>query len=194
MKKSQLGKSQLGPTNVPLRDPEIQALLDKQALYELAIRYARGIDRRDRELLLSVYHEDAIDRHGTMFEGSPLEFANWQPEVMAPFEVTAHYMMNTAYRIDGNKAEGELHFVAYHRLKGGDAKEVLIGGRYLDRYERRNNEWKIADRTLVWDFAHSNPVDLEQFSFLKSLGNLGGGANDISSEVLSLFSTKSQGK
>src|SRR5690242_5947713 len=64
---------------MPVRDPEIQALLDRQALHDLAMRYAQAIDRRDRELLLSVYHEDAIDHHGTMFEGSPKAFADWQP-------------------------------------------------------------------------------------------------------------------
>ena len=54
------------------RDQAIQELLDKQALHEIAMRYTRAIDRPDRELLLSLYHDDAIDHHGTMFKGGPV--------------------------------------------------------------------------------------------------------------------------
>lgn len=179
-------KAEMGGV-APPRDPEVQALLDKQALYELAVRYARAIDRRDRTLLLSVYHDDAVDDHGVMFKGGAAAFADWQPEVMAPFDVTAHYITNTAYRIDGEHAEGELYFIAYHRTKLPDAKEIVIGGRYLDRYERRENAWKISHRTLVWDFTRSNPIDPEQFAFLSSLGSLGCGAGDPSFGLLPMF-------
>lgn len=174
------------------RDPELQALLDKQSLYELAMRYARAIDRRDRDLLLSVYHDDAIDHHGGMFKGSAREFADWQPTVMAPFEVTAHYIINTSYRLDGDRAEGELYFIAYHRIQTPEPKEITIGGRYLDRYERRNGDWKIAYRTLVWDFSRSNPLDAGEYEFLKSLGVTGSGGNDISRTELPLFARKCQ--
>lgn len=34
-------------------DSEIQALLDKQAIYETIIRYCRGLDRFDVELMRS---------------------------------------------------------------------------------------------------------------------------------------------
>ena len=34
---------------------QIQALLDKQAITETLMRYARAIDRRDPELLRSIY-------------------------------------------------------------------------------------------------------------------------------------------
>lgn len=169
------------------RERALQALLDKQALYELAVHYARAIDRRDRDLLLSVYHDDAVDEHGTLFTGGPVQYADWQPEVMRPFEITTHYIMNTAYRLDGDRAEGELHFIAYHRTAGEDAKEICVGGRYLDRYERRNGAWKIAHRTLVWDFTRSEPVVPEQQTFLRSLGLPGGAAGDPSFSVLPLF-------
>ena len=31
-------------------------------------------------------------------------------------------------------------------------------GRYIDRFERRNGEWKIADRTVLMDLSRSTPV------------------------------------
>jgi hypothetical protein len=166
---------------------QLAALLDRSALRDLALRYARAIDRRDRDLLLSCYHPDAIDHHGNVFRGSPLEYADWQPQIMAQFSVTAHYIVNTDYRIDGDRAEGELYFIAYHRTSPPDSKEVIVGGRYHDRYERRNGEWRIAYRTIAWDFANSNPLDEKSFAFLKSLGNLGSGADDASFSSLPMF-------
>jgi SnoaL-like domain len=52
----------------------VVALQDRQAIQDVLMTYSRGIDRLDRELLLSVYHDDAIDDHG-VFVGSPEEFA-----------------------------------------------------------------------------------------------------------------------
>ncbi len=164
---------------------ELRAVMDKSALRDIAMRYARAIDRRDRELLISCYHDDAIDHHGTLFRDGPVAYADWQPEIMAPFAVTAHYILNTDYRLDGDKAEGELYFIAYHRLSEG--KEAIVGGRYQDRYERRNGEWRIAHRMIVWDFARENPLDEAQFAFLQSLGDVGSGADDASFRNLSLF-------
>ncbi len=46
------------------RDPALQELLDKQAIHEVLLRYCRGVDRRDEEVLRSVYHADAIHEHG----------------------------------------------------------------------------------------------------------------------------------
>ena len=54
----------------------LQHLLDRQEIYDCLVRYCRGVDRLDSELILSAYHPDAIDDHG-MFVGSPQEFANF---------------------------------------------------------------------------------------------------------------------
>jgi hypothetical protein len=88
-----------------IADPRLAALVDKDDLRELAVRYAGAIDRGDRELLLSVYHPDAIDHHGDGFRGSPVEFADWVEPELARFEVTAHYIANTSYRLDGDRAD-----------------------------------------------------------------------------------------
>ena len=45
-------------------------------------RYSRRIDRMDRELLLSAYHEDAIDDHGT-FVGNREELADYAATLIA---------------------------------------------------------------------------------------------------------------
>lgn len=53
---------------------EVQTLLDQQAVYEVLVRYCRGVDRCDEELLRSVYHADAYDDHG-YWKGNGQDFA-----------------------------------------------------------------------------------------------------------------------
>ena len=43
----------------------LQTLLDKQALAELVYGYCRACDRRDFALVRTLYHDDAIDDHGS---------------------------------------------------------------------------------------------------------------------------------
>jgi hypothetical protein len=35
---------------MPERDPELQALLDRQAIHDVLMRYSRGLDRHDRKV------------------------------------------------------------------------------------------------------------------------------------------------
>ena len=59
----------------PEPDPRLAALLDKQEIEEVVLRYCRGIDRRDFELVRSCYHPDARDRHGS-FDGTVDEYVS----------------------------------------------------------------------------------------------------------------------
>jgi hypothetical protein len=165
-------------------DPRLTAFLDKAELHELAMRYARAIDRDDRELLLSVYHPDGIDEHGALFRGGPVAYADWVEPRLAGLEVTAHYIVNTSYSLHGDQAEGELYFIAYHRTLPPDSRDLLIGGRYLDQYERRGGPWKIRERTIAWDWVRRADTTDESMAYLRQLGVSGGRGDDLSYSAL----------
>lgn len=168
------------------REAAIDELLAKEALRDLAMRYSRAIDRRDMELLRSVYHADAVDEHGTVFKGTVDEFIAAQSTLMADFEITAHHIANMSYRIDGDRADGELYFTAYHRTRGEAPQNIIVHGRYLDNYERRQGVWKIANRWLAWD----SFIVLDAAAELPQLRALGAGAgtvDDLSYRVLPLM-------
>jgi hypothetical protein len=169
------------------RDAALDLLLDKEALRDLATRYTRAIDRRDQALLHSVYHDDAIDDHGVVFCDQAAVFIARQPEIMAPFAITAHYLCNQSYRIDGDRADGELYFIAYHRLDEPAPQHILVGGRYLDSYERRTGEWKIAHRRLVWDSFLTLDASASDLAQLAALGIPGGQDEDRSYQALPLM-------
>jgi len=134
-------------------------ILAQVALRDLVMRYCRGCDRRDFALVRSLYHDDAIDEHGTMFRGGPDEFVAWLPEAMAQWELTVHTIANSLFAVEGDRAEGEHHVRAYHRTLLPDRRELIVHGRYLDRYERRDGTWKFTHRSLVFDHGEMRAVD-----------------------------------
>ena len=140
--------------------------LDRVALHDLVMRYCRGVDRRDFTLVRSLYWDDAVDRHGAMFEGSPDEFVAWLPTAMAGFELTVHRITNSLFVVDRDEAEGEHYTIAYHRTAPPDRRELIVGGRYLDRYRRRDGVWKFSERSLVFDHGEARAVDEVGFAQL----------------------------
>ncbi|ESZ88791.1 MAG: hypothetical protein Q27BB25_01310 [Blastomonas sp. CACIA14H2] len=125
----------------------LQTLLDKEAIREVALRYARGIDRHDDELLLSAYHPDASDDHGS-FIGSSAAFVEYANRVHARNWVChQHYITNQVIDLHGDTAHCESYFLAV--LKRPDGVCDMVGGRYVDRIDRRDGHWAVAERICM---------------------------------------------
>jgi ketosteroid isomerase-like protein len=137
----------------------VHTLLDKQEIHECIMRYCRGIDRCDEELIRSAYHPDAYDDHGG-FKGTVDEFVSWIiPALLRAWKGTLHFMGNELVEVQGDVAYSESYFVAYHRLdRHGKEFDTVFGGRYVDRFERRNGVWRIARRTVVHDWSRVDPL------------------------------------
>lgn len=138
-------------------EAKLQALIDRDDIWQMMLRYSRGIDRMDLELLRSCYHPDAIDDHGA-FVGSRDAFIEWARDYhMQLCTVHHHGLSNHWCELDGDTAHCETyyHFIAANR----EGPHTLAVGRYLDRIERREGEWRIAGRVcvteLVCDLAES---------------------------------------
>jgi hypothetical protein len=132
--------------------PAVQQLLDEAAIRRVHLNYCRGIDRRDWELVRSCYHADAVDHHGP-FKGDVDEFVEWAVDRMASVTST-HFVGNQIVDVDGDVAWHEAYNIAFIRRPGTDgspAVDWVINIRYLDRMERRDEHWKIADRLVVHD-------------------------------------------
>lgn len=136
------------------------AAADHIEIQQVLYRYCRGVDRGDEALLRSVYHPEAIDRHGA-FTGSGEAFAAFLVPLMdAAPRVGQHHITNIIIELRGDVADVESYFLALHPMgdqETGGASHVPVTGRYLDRFERRGGAWRIADRTVVLDWS-STPV------------------------------------
>ena len=76
----------------------LRELLDRQAILDCIHRYCRGVDRFDREMVLSVYHPDAIDHHG-VFVGGPEAFVDWAFAYHAEHQEAHHHMVTESLRV-----------------------------------------------------------------------------------------------
>lgn len=130
---------------------KLQRLIDRQEILDCIHRYARALDRHDDELLRSVFHEDALDNHGP-WVGSREEFVQWaNHECHHELDAHMHHITTHHCEIEGSVAHTESYVLFVHRHR--DGKTVLVGGgRYIDRLEKRQDEWRIAVRRLVMDY------------------------------------------
>jgi hypothetical protein len=129
-------------------NPELQRLLDRQAILDCVHRYARGLDRHDDDLVASCYHPDALDHHGD-FTGRPDEFIPWANALHeSEWVAHQHFITNHTAEIEGDVAHAESYVIGALRRKG-EMTVDLAGGRYVDRFERRQGEWRIAAREVV---------------------------------------------
>jgi ketosteroid isomerase-like protein len=141
----------------------IETLLARQEIADVIYRYARGIDRLDFDLVRSCYHDDAYDDHG-MFRGNVEEFIDSARRFLPRFAATMHFMGNVLIEVgvdgDAARARAETYAVAYHRQIGedGGGKDDVFGIRYVDRFERRNGEWRIAHRVVATEWRRVDPV------------------------------------
>ena len=142
--------------SAPMNETQaLEEVVAQQAISELGCRYARGVDRGDPEIICSAFHDDAAIVSGT-FNGPAVEFATAICGVLDQTSIrVAHTVTNHWIDIDGDNAVGEAYVVAFQSTKGDSPKDVMTGGRYIDRYERRSGEWKISHRTFVMDWTTS---------------------------------------
>lgn len=133
----------------------LQELLDREAIRDCLLRYCRGVDRCDEALLRTVYWPDATESHA-MPGRAPINAHHFIERVLPKLrrmDQTQHFLGNILIETDGDAAGAETYFQAYHRLRdNGMPRDALTAGRYLDRFERRGDEWRIRERVVVIDW------------------------------------------
>ena len=128
---------------------------DREAIRDCLYRYARAIDRCDMDLLKTAYWPGAIDRHSG-FTGTIEEFAAWAEPKLRAMPHSVHMLGNILIRLDGDAARVETYFWSVNVLPAGEVRDVIVCGRYLDRFARQNDEWRIAERLVVHDWFQEN--------------------------------------
>ena len=135
---------------------ELEHLVTEAAIRRVVAQYCRGIDRLDLELVRACYHADAVDVHGS-FSGTVDEYLAWVGRLLEKYDATAHYVANQLVEIaddDPDRARVETYGVAVHRAaSGGPHLNLTTGFRFVDRFERRGGEWRIAHRVAVTDWS-----------------------------------------
>jgi len=152
--------------------------------------YCRGVDRRDPDLIRAAFWPDAKVEYG-MYTGNGHEFSNSICGTFAEGGVdnTAHLLGNVTIAVDGDTAHSEAYLHAHHRVRRPDGTyfDSIFGGRYHDRFERRNGIWRIIFRRLVFDWFRNFPDTgdwtVGEFGVSRATATIGGPGKDIWPEL-----------
>jgi SnoaL-like domain len=152
MKSSDTSNTSEGEARIDLLERQLNVLVAKDQIRDVLYRYARGVDRKDEELLKSCYHPDGIDAHWS-FIGNGHDFAEeiLQPHQMGQVPNFKHFITNILIEVSDDRAFCESSYLFSQTLQLDEANIATLTneGRYLDVFERRNGEWRILWRLLV---------------------------------------------
>jgi len=154
-------------------EAKVQELLDRQAIYDCIRRNSRGNDRFDKDLITGSYHPDGIhelgDKHISGREyGEHANAAHGRLFDANLHNITGHYC-----EIDGDVAHAESYSLGIFLDKGSETSRVLAG-RYIDRLEKRDGEWRIALRRATVEITMEGKATLPTGKTLPGSGYLKG--------------------
>lgn len=131
---------------------------------QLAFRYAAAVDACDVAAFLAVFTPQARLRSYHPDAEEPFaDLSGHQDLVSIPnamrnmFRDTAHMMTNHMVEVDGASATGSLLCTARHLSIDPTVPAALtVVLRYVDRYEKHEGAWRIADREIrfLWSERH----------------------------------------
>lgn len=135
-------------------DAALSALLDRDAIRRALITLARGEDRRDAALISSALWPDSVTDYGVYKAGFD-DYLSWVVPGAEAMIDTQHVLGQSYIELATATARVETQVISYHRVDygGGDEHDTCIGGRYLDVFEKRDGEWRIASRTMLYDWS-----------------------------------------
>lgn len=158
------------------RRDRLDHLLDRTAITDCLTRFSRGMDRFDRDLFLSAFHPDAVIAAGD-FVGGPTDLFDWAREMHQQGQIaTQHNLLNHTSDIDGDTAHCETYYLFAGRNR--DESNWIAGGRYLDRVEHRDGDWRISLRTNIIEWSGLLPTTPIPFADVFDIGDNGVSARD----------------
>lgn len=158
----------MGSENSEGIDPSrLEQLLHRQDIHDCLLRFSRGMDRFDRELFISAFHDDAVIAAGE-FVGKREDLYDWAQDLHEQAQTdTQHNLLNHSCDIEGDTAHAETYYLFLGRNR--DDSNWAAGGRYIDRLERRGGEWRIALRTNAVEWSGMVPSQALPFEGVADL-------------------------
>ena len=135
-------------------------------IQQLLAEYCHGCDRCDVAHMAGVYWPDSWDDHGRNKASGPEYACIAISEILATTQVLSHHLGQSLIKLFGDEAGAETYFIAVTLEQAGDGTPICsqLGGRYVDRLERRDGEWKIKRREVIRDWSISLEVKQDFFA------------------------------
>lgn len=148
-------------------DSFLDELEARLAIEDNLKRFSRAVDRKDWAAARAAYHDDAVDMHG-FFNGPADELIGIVERMHVHQDHSMHFLSNILIEFMApDRAFVETYVLVFQRftaqadgVKPGTAGLRRYGtARYLDRFEKRRGEWRVAHRTLVFGDLQDEPLD-----------------------------------
>jgi hypothetical protein len=154
-------------------EAKLQDMTDRQAIYDCIKRNSRGNDRFDADLVSSSYHADAVHELGRKRISGAEYGAHANSAHGAYFDANLHNVTMHTCEIDGDVAHAESYNLGVFLDKGGETGRILAG-RYIDRLEKRDGEWRIVLRRATVEVAMEGRARLPNGDRIPGSGYLSG--------------------
>jgi hypothetical protein len=136
-------------------EKNLQHIHDREAIHAVYLHYGRGIDRLDEHLYMSAFWPDARIHYGA--EEAISRDEHWSGHMLHGhrdrMHAWGHLLTNEFADIDGDTAHVEIYVTPMWVVKEPSPSDVFWSGRYIDRLDRRDGEWRIAVREFMPHFA-----------------------------------------
>jgi hypothetical protein len=156
---------------IPQYSPE--RIADRLEIQDVMYRWCRAIDRLDYDEIRAVFHADATDTHG-IYNGNIEGLISWIRERHRTITFSMHQVSNMLIEFatpEVAMSEAYLRTIQRYPAEAAAALKQLANGyepvgasdlwtcsRYIDRFERRDGAWKIAQRVLAQEWKVITPV------------------------------------
>lgn len=127
-------------------------IVSRAAISDVLHRYARLIDGGDFDAIAGLFADDCVADYGIR-EGDMLRSSagvvDWIKTQLRAVHATSHHISNIEIEfVDDDHATSVCYVYAWHSIEGVEVNMVVLG-RYLDRFERQGRQWRITQRQLL---------------------------------------------
>lgn len=133
----------------------LRQLVDRAAIQDVLLRYARGVDQRDMDLVASCFTPDSA-YDGGLARGTIADALAALRVAVTRYASTLHFLGNQLIELDGDGARSETYALAHHRLPDGALRIVAV--RYEDTLVRRGSGWAICRRVAHREWERTEPA------------------------------------
>lgn len=135
-----------------------ERLADYLKIHHALMRYNHGVDRCDAAALKSAFWPQATCNYSGKDENAH-QWSDNTVTALATMKRTQHTVGNYLIEFTGpSSATSETYCIAYHLIDGPNGlMDMVVGGRYLDRHEKRGGEWRILSRYYLMDWNQNGP-------------------------------------
>lgn len=147
----------MSSANIP-----IQETIDCEAIRNCLHHLSRAVDRRDFDLLARCYWPDAGEEHSAV-NGAIADFLSWLDVRTLDMDRTMFSLSQIIIDLDGDGANVETYFNGYRKRPKptGGWFDESVSGRYVDRMTKRQGEWWIQHRIVVFKWFRQLPDSVD---------------------------------